>query len=121
MLASLTYSISGELLTGFVEARTFAMHAVSGFGRGWQRSSDEPPYVPTGKAAVNQVGRQDWGPIPPGFYKVRRPEQVGNKRFARIESHLGPVPYGRHHFEIHGRAPHECHGQFHTHASHGCI
>ena len=121
MLAMLSYFIRGEMLTGLVDGKTFATHAVSGFGRGWQRSTDEPPDVPRGQAALNYVAKESWGPIPPGFYKVRRPEQVGRGRFARIDSHLGPPAYGRHDFEIHGRAPHEHHGQFHTHASHGCI
>lgn len=121
MLANLIFSTSAERLTALVNGKSATLHAVSGFGRGWQRSSDEPPYVPKGQAASNYVDKENWGPIPPGFYKVRRPETVGTRRYARIDAHLGTPTQGRHDFEIHGRASHVHRGQFHTHASHGCI
>jgi hypothetical protein len=96
MLATLNFSISRVLLTGNVEGRGFVIHAVSGFGQGWGRQSDEPPYVPSGTAAQGYLDRKFWGPIPPGSYKVRRPEKSANGHLiARIETHLGPLPFGR--------------------------
>ena len=130
MLGHFTYSIRRQRLSGSIDGKTFDLAAVSGFGRGWQQGKDEPPGFPgrqsggrgdqaLGQAALNYIAKPNWGPIPPGFYKIRRPEANGLK--ARIESHLSPRPFSRHDFEIHGRAKHEYHGQFHVHASHGCI
>jgi hypothetical protein len=104
------------------------LQAVSGFGRGWQNAEDEPRYIrspyfpPKGKSLLDYVDKKDWGPIPLGYYRVRRPGYdpvLG--RCARLDPSAGPIPYSREGFYIHGRAAHKYHGQFHEHASHGCI
>jgi hypothetical protein len=122
MLGQFTYSISKRTLTGTLEGSTYTLYAVSGFAGGWQEKSDEP-HVPRAvrENAISYVDRPNWGPIPPGFYRIRRPELKGGFPVARLESHLGPKPFGRDNFEIHGRAPHKFHGQFAKHGSHGCI
>jgi hypothetical protein len=122
VFAHMFYSITHERLQATVGVNSFSVHAVSGFGRGWQKTQDEPQNFPTGRTALTYVDKKDWGPIPPGYYRVCRP---GNDptlgRCAKLEPSAGPVPFGRGGFYLHGRAKHKHHGQFHKHASHGCI
>jgi hypothetical protein len=125
----LTYDIALERLYGEIGGKKFAIHAMSGGGRG----SKVHPYGDPGDKGSN-VGLGSWswprqevgskhirgGPVPPGFYIIFKPQTyawLGGGKGAYLEQTLSSLLHadptkaigvsvtGRDGFYIHGRGP----------------